>query len=98
MRALFPKTTFVSVIGMALVAGCTIFMLIWTIHDPSGFGDEGINPKTGLRWTPTTFDLVFGYACASFLAVIGVYCAIRELAEYLELRRQHKAKQNSIGK
>lgn len=94
MRPIFPKTTLVSVIGTALIAVCTVVMLLWTIHDPSGLGDEGINPNTGMPWKPTTFDLVFGYACFSFLVVIAVYCAAREFIEYCGIRRPRDATAN----
>src|SRR5690348_7867218 len=69
VRALFPKTTFVSVIGTALLAALAVYMLVWAIYHLSQLGDDGINPITGQQWKPTTFDLVLGYACFSLLAI-----------------------------
>jgi len=94
MRPLFPKTTLVSVIGIAFLAACTVFALASIIHNPSLLGNEGTNPKTGLPSKPARFDLILDYVCFSLLAVFFTLFAIREFIEYLRLRRQRSATAN----
>lgn len=56
--------------------------LICEIIDPSGFGRIGVNPATGLRWAPTTFDQVIGYFAVSFAALISTMGTVRSICDY----------------